>query len=55
MVRPDRKNRLFKVTETQLREQIDVTTYIYNTFLRYQIKENKKAERTEGSQVFKEK
>lgn len=49
------KKRLFKVTETQLRQQIHMATYICNTFLRYQIKENKKAEiRTERSQVFKE-
>lgn len=55
MARPDRKNRLFKVTETQIRLQIQVATYIYSAFVRYQIKENKKAERrTERSQVYKE-
>lgn len=49
------KNRWFKVTATQLRLQIHVATYIYSAFVRYQIKENKKAERrTERSQVYKE-
>lgn len=55
MAQPDRKNKLFKVTEIQLRLQIHVATYIYSAFDRYWIKENKKAERRiERSQVYKE-
>lgn len=40
------------MTETQLRLQIPVATYIYSAFVRCQIKENKKAERrTEKSSL----
>lgn len=37
----DRKNRLFKMTETQVRLQIYMSTYIYCALVRYQIKEKK--------------
>lgn len=43
----ERKNRLLKMTETQVRVQIFLVTYIYSAW----IKEKKKAE---TSQVYKE-
>ena len=43
----DRRNRLFEMTETQVRLQIYVATYIYNALVTYHIKEKKSREKSQ--------